>query len=174
MTEASKGVAQFRRGNRRPLCYTTAISAAALGHLGAAHKRGSGTKTARSREEFRKLSAVCRRRNWRNVRSRDMNSLQITARPGWAASSSEIDQRKGGAHPRPSRGRSASPTRLDASQAGEESSNARIGEQGESVNGTPIVLVNNFKPATRTVRYPVDIVNSIRQIRDRSAAPCGA
>jgi hypothetical protein len=36
------------------VCYTTAISAAALGHLGAAHKRGSGAKTARSREEFRK------------------------------------------------------------------------------------------------------------------------
>ena len=41
-------------------------------------------------------------------------------------------------------------------------------------HGTPIVLVNNFKPATRTFRYPVDMVNSIRQIRDRSAAPRGA
>ena len=35
------------------VCYTTAVSAASLGHLGAAHKRGSGAKTARSREEFR-------------------------------------------------------------------------------------------------------------------------
>jgi hypothetical protein len=34
------------------VCYTTASSAAALGHLGAAHKRGSGAKMARSREEF--------------------------------------------------------------------------------------------------------------------------
>jgi hypothetical protein len=39
---------------------------------------------------------------------------------------------------------------------------------------TPIVLVNNFKPATRTFRYPVDMVKSIRQIWDRSAAPRGA
>jgi hypothetical protein len=31
-------------------CYTTASSAAALGHLGVVHKRGSGAKTARSRE----------------------------------------------------------------------------------------------------------------------------
>jgi hypothetical protein len=31
-------------------CYTTVSSAAALGHLGAVHKRGSGAKTARSRE----------------------------------------------------------------------------------------------------------------------------
>ena len=30
-------------------CYTTASSAAVLGHLGAVHKRGSGEKTARSR-----------------------------------------------------------------------------------------------------------------------------
>ena len=35
------------------VCYTTAVSAAALGHLGAARKRGSGAKTARSREELR-------------------------------------------------------------------------------------------------------------------------
>jgi hypothetical protein len=34
------------------VCYTTASSAAALGHLGAAHKHGSGAKMARSREEF--------------------------------------------------------------------------------------------------------------------------
>jgi hypothetical protein len=109
-----------------------------------------------------------------------MNSLQITARPGWAVKrrfrsrmSSEIDQRKDSAHPRSSRGRSASPTRLDASQAADEHSNARIGEQDESANCLPVVVVDKLKPPTRTVRYPVDIFNSIRQIRDRSAAPCG-
>jgi hypothetical protein len=43
------------------VCYTTASSGAALGHLGAAHKCGSGAKTARSREEFRGAAAdqVC-------------------------------------------------------------------------------------------------------------------
>ena len=43
---ASPIVAQFRRGKSRAAsCYTTASSAAALGHLGVAHKRGSGAKT---------------------------------------------------------------------------------------------------------------------------------
>jgi len=37
------------RQSRAASCYTTASSAAALGHLGAVHKRGSGAKTARSR-----------------------------------------------------------------------------------------------------------------------------
>jgi hypothetical protein len=34
--------------SRAASCYTTASSAAALGHLGAVHKRVSGAKTARS------------------------------------------------------------------------------------------------------------------------------
>src|SRR5271166_5208265 len=38
------------RQSRAAPCYTTASSAAAPGHLGAAHKRGAGAKTARSRE----------------------------------------------------------------------------------------------------------------------------
>src|SRR5271165_4627853 len=37
------------RQSRAASCYTTASSAAALGHLGAADKRGSGAKTARNR-----------------------------------------------------------------------------------------------------------------------------
>jgi hypothetical protein len=36
--------------SRAAPCYTTASSAAALGYLGATHKRGSGAKTARSSE----------------------------------------------------------------------------------------------------------------------------
>ena len=70
LTEASKGVAQLRRGNRGPRhAYTTASSAAALGHLGAADKRGSGAKTARNRctECLRRAVSMISRRalDWR-------------------------------------------------------------------------------------------------------------
>jgi hypothetical protein len=44
------------RQSRAASCYTTASAAAALGHLGAVHKRGSGAKMARPREGWR-LSA---------------------------------------------------------------------------------------------------------------------
>jgi len=48
----SKVVAQAKTAwqSRTASCYTTASPAAALGHLGAVHKRGLGAKTARSRE----------------------------------------------------------------------------------------------------------------------------
>ena len=50
LTEASKGVAQLRRGNRGPRRATQPlVLPRSLGHLGAAHKRGSGAKTARNR-----------------------------------------------------------------------------------------------------------------------------
>jgi hypothetical protein len=60
----------LRRGNRGPRrAYTTASSAAALGHLGAADKRGSGAKTARNRctECLRRAVSMIRRRalDWR-------------------------------------------------------------------------------------------------------------
>jgi len=61
-----------------------------------------------------------------------MHSLQVAARPGWSAKGrfrSRVVRRdrstQGWAPSPPSRGRSASPTRLDASQAGEESSTDR-------------------------------------------------
>ena len=48
--QPSKGRRTIPARQSRPAsCYTTASSAAALGHLGAVHKRGSGAKTARSR-----------------------------------------------------------------------------------------------------------------------------
>ena len=45
-----EGVRTVRLTSRAASCYTPARSAAALGHTGAVHKRGSGAKTARSRD----------------------------------------------------------------------------------------------------------------------------
>ena len=62
LTEASTGRRAIpARQSRAASRYTTASSAAALDHLGAMHKAGSGAKTARQHEDGGRFSARLRR-----------------------------------------------------------------------------------------------------------------